>query len=133
MPRSPRINFRDAVYHVTSGGDDRGTDDIPLLFGQVNPSLPLEMERHQRLEWIARLVHGPSHGPQQNDPKVGIVEREIVVAGTRDEDSAAAHLRCPHDRPLLGGRKGDITDYRPSFVGAKGRSVMATIICRQYQ
>ena len=45
-------------------------------------ALPLQMERHQGFEGIEGLVHGPGHGPQQNDPEVGIIEREIVVADT---------------------------------------------------
>ena len=49
------------------------------------------MQSHQRLEWIKRLVHGPRHGPQQNDPKIGVVEREEVVAGNRDENSAPSY------------------------------------------
>ena len=55
----------------------------------------------QRLERVKRLVHRPRHCPQQNDPKIGVVERELVVAGNRDEDFAAAYLGCPHDRPVL--------------------------------
>ena len=48
------------------------------------------MEHDQRLEWVKGLVHGPGHRPKQNDPKIGIVEREEVVAGNRDENSAPA-------------------------------------------
>ena len=47
-----------------------------------------KMEVHQRLERIKRLVHGPRHGPQQHDPKVGIVEREEVVVKDRAENLA---------------------------------------------
>ena len=59
------------------------------------------MERHQRFERIERLSHGPGHGPQQNDPEVGVVKGKIVVACARAEDPSPASLLGPHNRPLL--------------------------------
>ncbi len=59
------------------------------------------MQVHQWLEWIKGLVHGPSHGTQRNDPEVGIVEREEVMAGESIGNTNAscqeAHLQNRDD------------------------------------
>ncbi len=70
------------------------------------------------------------------DPvKAGGDPAQIHQDFSTDPHWEGARNRLPATFPprVMHGKKGDITDYRPSFVAAKGRSVMATIICRQYQ
>ncbi len=93
----------------------------------------LDVFRDQGLERIKRLVHRPSHGPQQNDPKIGIVEREIVVAGNRDENFASAHFLCPHDWPLFAVQIFDLRRTIQCFVcygRASWRSYEGSDTCR---
>lgn len=88
-------------------------DTEPKNIDKESILLASAVGRHPH-EWIARFVHRPGHGPQQDDTEVRIVEGEVVMAADRRENAPVPDFPGPHHRPgvaieVLGGCKRHIT------------------------